>query len=387
MSALSFLQSLTGKSRVDRRFRKTELTHMMKQQQRTKVAPIVLAVLAAITTAVAGPYEIRRCVDDPSAVRSVAVLAMTSSAPFDDEVGVLSDGAAYFYVVNDTAGDPRQLSVHKNPLLDTVRLGFDDGDPSSADVHPALSSVTVSPATIPADGMTWATIVVVPRDGSGIPLGSGLDLTIDTDLLYPGLAASPIVDRGNGTYSVSVISWSEGFGEAVVVVEGVMLADTPELTYTYAEGGPHGLPRDLLLIALELDTIADSGPDSVSEPLDEGIKDVYRAVNALYESPTDFDSAIFWIGKVLLDLENAADAGMGSSLVEEYQERLADIARRIAQETIQLAVVSGGKATKLEDAHNNFASANYRLSQPDFVGAVADFMNAAKDARVSISNL
>ena len=72
----------------------------------------------------AAPFQIHRSIDNPSGVRSATVLATTAYAPFDDETGVLGDGNNYFYVVDHPAGLPLQLSVHKNPGQNTVRLGF-----------------------------------------------------------------------------------------------------------------------------------------------------------------------------------------------------------------------------------------------------------------------
>src|SRR6185503_18767222 len=106
--------------------------------------------------------------------------------PFLDAPGVLDDGASYYYLVDDSSGAPVQISVHKNLATRSVLIAFNDGDPASANADPALSSVVADRTSLPADGFTQAAIVVVPRDSSGTPLGTGLTVTVDVAALQPG---------------------------------------------------------------------------------------------------------------------------------------------------------------------------------------------------------
>jgi hypothetical protein len=175
-------------------------------------------------------FGVRRSTD-PSTVRSTALHALPLTSPFDDDPGSLSDGQFYFYVVESAAQMPLRLSVHPNFSLDAVRLGFNDGNPASADPEPGLSSVQATPDTIPADGVAVAMVVVVPRDADGVELGSGLSLSVDQGQLLPGVLAGPVEDLGNGSYRFPVASTTGGVGTASVSVEGVLLLDAPSVLF------------------------------------------------------------------------------------------------------------------------------------------------------------
>ena len=60
--------------------------------------------------------------------------AVVSNGPFEDAPGVLSDGESYFYRVTEPSLQAVPISVHKNPVSGTIRLGFDDQNNSSAAV-------------------------------------------------------------------------------------------------------------------------------------------------------------------------------------------------------------------------------------------------------------
>lgn len=158
--------------------------------------------------------------------------ANAAVAPFDDDPGSLSDGENYFYLVKNAAGARVQLSVQKNFVLDAVRLGFDDGVPASANVNVVTSGVTLEPASIPADGASMAIVTVVPVDPLGVALGSGLSIALDANALLPGVAAAPVVDHQDGSYSFAVLSTQPGSGNVVVSVEGKTLLSQPTVTYT-----------------------------------------------------------------------------------------------------------------------------------------------------------
>jgi hypothetical protein len=175
-------------------------------------------------------FGVRRS-SDAATVRSAPVHALPLTSPFDDAVGTLSDGQLYFYVVESAAQTPLSLSVHANHTLDAVRLGFNDGDPVSADPGAGMSLVLAAPDTVPADGLTMAVVVVVPRDADGVALGSGLSLSVDESQLLPGVLASPVVDQGNGSYRFAVASSVTGVGVVSVSVEGVLLLDAPSVLF------------------------------------------------------------------------------------------------------------------------------------------------------------
>ncbi len=343
----------------------------------------LLAMMVVVTADVsAAPFEVRRAVSDPSVVQSMPIHAMTMSAPFDDADGVLSDGNTYYYLVDDMSGNDVLLSVNKNSVANTVRLSFDDGDPWSANVDPWLSSVTATPTTFPADGVSFATLVIVPRDTDGVPLGTGLSVTIDAFLLAPGFVSGPIVDHGNGSYSVQVVSWSAGFGDAVVTVEGVVLGDEPQLTFeTAVQQGP---PNDLEQIALELTAIAGENSVPVERELERAVENFDQALAELYAAPPDIEKALFWISHGLDDLADANGSGWDSALLAVYSQRLAEIAGQLARYAVHVAVTAGGDAVKLDAAHAHLADADAAFAAGDYAAAVTGYHDAAKEAEVSL---
>ena len=80
-------------------------------------------------------------------------------------------------------------------------------------------------------GFTTATVVVEPRDAFGVPLGSGLHLEVDENLLQPGGLAGPVQDRGDGRYSIDIVSSTVGGALVAVTVEGIMLNGSLTITY------------------------------------------------------------------------------------------------------------------------------------------------------------
>ena len=163
-------------------------------------------------------------------------VAVAVQSPYDDAPGVLDDGQMHVYYVEDDAGDPVRIAVHKNLPLSTVRISFDDEDPFSAPVDVALSGVTLAPATIPADGNTTALVTIFPRDAAGVPLGTGLDISLDGSALWPGSLLGPVTDEGNGLYTARILSSAPGRGDAWVTVEGILLSAEPSVTYESTSG-------------------------------------------------------------------------------------------------------------------------------------------------------
>ena len=177
------------------------------------------------------PFEVIRS-DTAASLSSTPPHDSVSTSTYDDDTGTLVDGQTYFYLVRDASSQVLPISVHKNPTTQSIRLGFDDGNPSNAPVDPALSSVMLSAASAAADGASAITVTVTPRDGLGMPLGAGLALSVSTIDLFPATLSGPIVDLGNGTYSFQVVSSEPGLATVQVTVEGLTLNDQPNLTFT-----------------------------------------------------------------------------------------------------------------------------------------------------------
>lgn len=225
----------------------------------------VLCVLVVkMPVLAAGPYFVHRALA-PENVGNGPPHAVVSNGPFEDAPGVLSDGESYFYRVTDPSLQAVPISVHKNPISGTIRLGFDDQNNSSAAVDATFSTVVVLPAVLPADGVALATVTITPLDGSGIPLGSGLDVTVDGSALWPGNVIGSVADMGNGDYVVQVLSTIPGTGDVWVTVEGIPLSDEP--TITFESSGPPLSLRELGIQQL----IGLTGPNGTFEKRTAGL--------------------------------------------------------------------------------------------------------------------
>lgn len=339
---------------------------------------LVLLAMAS-NGAVGAPFEVRRESDQPALVRTASVHAVTSFAPFDDEAGSLTDGLSRFYVVDDVAGSPLLLSVNKNAVLQAVRLGFDDGDPTSADVDVARSTVDVAPAAIPADGVAVATVTIVPRDADGVALGAGLNVVVDVAALWPGAPRGALVDHGNGAYTFSVFSWTEGVGRAVATVEGRVLTDDPEITYTFAPlGGPS---TDLLQIVDELQAIVDGDPEALSSgETGKAIEHLLRAVADIEAAPLNRFDAVHRIEKAIECLGRAVETDFDPVAAEDYMERLVNIARVLVVEAIDAAWVEGADATTIDSAESDLAAGDAAHAAGDFEKAAERYREAARTA-------
>jgi hypothetical protein len=169
---------------------------------------------------------------NPSAVRAAAPHATVSRAPFDDDPGTLGDGQIYFYVVEREGGIPLDLSATPNRVAGAPRIGFDDGDPYSSPVDARRSTVSVDASSIPADGTSFVTVTVVPRDGDGVLLGAGLDVRPDGISLAPGMPAGPVEDNRNGSYTLRISSTGAGLGDVRIAVEGIVLDAQAQVAFT-----------------------------------------------------------------------------------------------------------------------------------------------------------
>ena len=214
------------------------------------VRAAVLAALVAIpfaATPAAGPFQVRRATSGQG-VPSAPPVATIATSPFDSDLASVQSATSYYYGVYDASGTAMQISVLRNAVTGTLRIGFDDGNPASAAVNASLSSLNVAPASIRADGVQVATVTIVPRDASGVLLGSGLSITIDSALLWPAQQSGPIVDLGNGSYAASVVASVPGTGSVRVAVEGTVLSSLPTITATAVD--PSSSLRELAIAQL-----------------------------------------------------------------------------------------------------------------------------------------
>lgn len=171
---------------------------------------------------------------NPVSVRTSVAYATAYLTPFDDMPGSLIDGQNYFYLVEHAGGLPARLSASKNTYLDAVRLGFNDGNPLSAPVDPSSSTVSVDKSLLPADGMSAATVTVIPRDANGILLGSGCNVSVDEILLSPAALIGPVQDTSSGRYTFQIISTIPCSVDVAATVEGIALNGQPTITFTEA---------------------------------------------------------------------------------------------------------------------------------------------------------
>src|SRR5580765_499882 len=187
-----------------------------------RAAVVIAASLVAASTVTvrAATFRIQR-VQDAAQVATAPPVAIVTSSPFDDAPTRLSDGTDYFYEVTDQSGHALTIAVQRNPILGGVRVSFDDGDPASAHVAAAASSVAVAPSSIRADGVQAAVALIVPRDLQGVPLGRGLAVSVDAAVLWPGHLSGAVEDVGDGSYRARILSSIPGSGRLDVTVEGV----------------------------------------------------------------------------------------------------------------------------------------------------------------------
>jgi hypothetical protein len=333
-----------------------KMTYALHGVKRKGAALAVAALLlsASATVMAAPPFEVCRSTD-PSQVGLVAPLAVVPTGPYDDNLDLLDDGATYFYMVRDDQGRVLDISINKNGTLNTVRIGFDDTNDLSASVDPSSSPVVASPETVPADGITAATVIVTPRDANGDPLGAGLDVTVDGIALFPGTVKGTVIDRGDGSYEIQVVSSTKGSGEVWVSVEGIALDATPTITFE-EPADPDGLReqgRQLLDDMTEddglfeqvlegLDPSTDPGADKVSQAWDDALVALANLpagalggdVNAI---DNDLKAAV---GNLVAALGDPG--GVDPAAIMSLIEFLVDAARMVALEHLEWAEDSCG---------------------------------------------
>jgi subtilisin family serine protease len=91
------------------------------------------------------------------------------------------------------------------------------------------STVGVSRDLLPPDSDATVTVVVVPKDDLGLPLGPGRDVAIDA---AAGWFAGQVVDSGTGRYERTLASGPRGTVATITAtVDGVRLAASPRVWY------------------------------------------------------------------------------------------------------------------------------------------------------------
>lgn len=219
----------------------------MRSVDRNRALAAAILFAATPALAAAGPFSVRRA-SRPGDAAAAPPAAVVDRAPFDD-AGAFADPADAFIVVTDSSGARVPVSVMRVPSLGILRIGFDDGDPSSAPVDAARSEVALDRGSIPADGLTVATVTVRPEDASGILLGTGLSVSIDPAPLWPGRVIGAVEDVGDGSYLGRIVSTVPGIAEVRVRVEATALAVRPTIEFAAVESSS-GSPRDVAIAML-----------------------------------------------------------------------------------------------------------------------------------------
>jgi hypothetical protein len=363
---------------------------MKKQTILRAVALVAVVSIPFISASAAGPFQVRRA-GAAQGVCTAAPIAVVATSPYDGEP-IASGGVSYDYAVYDASGTALDISVLINPVTQMLRIGFDDGNPTSAPVDALTSSVAVSPASIVANGLQVASITIEPRDQNGVLLGRGLAVTIDPSLLWPAQLNGPVVDLGNGSYLATAIAWVPGAGTVRAVVEGTVIAPSPTITATAA--GPMSL-RDLAIAELRGEAgaggplatlIAEAGPGI---PQAAAVNGAINAVNAtatmLANNPTSVDDNALktQLGEAMLELEEVwnSPGSINTLDLRDAMDDLLGIARLVAvwhldQATTDCGACDGsGHPRKLCDAFAALASADAMRAavNPDWSAALDEY--------------
>jgi hypothetical protein len=356
-------------------------------------AAAVVAILAIsfVSVPAAGPFQVRKATT-AAAVGAAPPAATIGTSPYDGEP-LVSGGTGYDYAVYNAAGQALDISVQPNTVTQTVRISFDDGNPASAPVNAAASSLTVAPASIQADGLQTAMIVIVPRDANGVVLGRGLAIAIDPSLLWPAQLTGPVVDLGDGSYRAAATALVPGTGTVRVVVEGVDLAQFPTITATATD--PAASLRDLALAQLQglasaggplAAFSAAAGPGTAQYAAVNGaISAIHTAVTALANGDIAQDDNVMKtaLGEAIYELEEVLN-NPGPLSPLDVRDSMYDVlgaARLIAAWHLDRATATcgvcnaSGNPHKLCNAVTTFQTAEAMLAavNPDWGGIVDEY--------------
>ena len=110
-------------------------------------------------------------------------------------------------------------------------------------VDPVNSSVTVSPANVPANGTSISTITVVLLDANNIPV-SGKTVTLVSDRgVVDIISQPPAPSDGTGTVTGTIRSNTVGISTITATTDSVVLNDQPQVFFT------QGVVLDLMKLA------------------------------------------------------------------------------------------------------------------------------------------
>jgi hypothetical protein len=374
-------------------------------------AALLLILSLSPTQAGTPPFDVRRGTT-PALVASGPSYITVAIGPFDDTPGTLTDNQTYFYLIEDLAAQPVALSVHKNIALNTVRIGFNDDDAFSAPVHAANSSVTVAPASVPANGLSVIEVMIVPRDADGLLLGAGLDLQIDAGPLQPGVINGPISDLGNGVYTVGIVSSTPGYADVSVSVEGLWLQVEPAITYEFVgpsicgdgitdpangeacddgngnnfddcrndcQAWPEAAPDALQLAIDDLEILIDdpSMSGDIDDKLDSAIEKLEQATDELNRVPPRIENALNKIEDAIKKLLDAVEKGLDLAIAEPIMERLTAISRALAVQAIDDAIAAGADPDDIANALDAVDDGDLARAAGEYEDAVGAYKDAA----------
>jgi len=364
----------------------------MRKHNATRAAALIALLTTPFSSALAaGPFQLRRATT-AQAVNTSPAVAVFAMSPYDGEP-IESGGMSYDYGVYDASGSAMNISVQVNPVTQTLRIGFDDGNPASAPVDASTSSVTVVPASINADGLQFASISIVPRDANGVLLGRGSAVAIDPSLLWPAQLTGPVVDVGDGSYAATAVASVPGTGIVRAVVEGVVLAPSPTITATPVD--PSMSLRDLAIAEL-IGEVRSGGPLSTlvaeaGQPSPQAAK-LNGAINAINTTlttlanndPSHDDNALkTQLGEAMVELEGVWNSpGTVNTLdLRDAMDDLLGIARLVAQWHLDQATSAcgvcapSGSGKKVCNAVAALASADAMraAANPDWSAALDEY--------------
>jgi subtilisin family serine protease len=96
-------------------------------------------------------------------------------------------------------------------------------------VSPARSAVGVSHDLLPPDTEDTVTVVVVPKDADGLPLGPGHEVAIEAD---DARFTGAVVDTGTGRYERTLASGARGqVATILATADGVVLTSSPRVWF------------------------------------------------------------------------------------------------------------------------------------------------------------
>jgi hypothetical protein len=197
----------------------------------------------------------------------------------------------------------------------------------------AASGFGASPRRIRFDGASTATLVLVPRDASGIPVGPGRTVALALDG-SPGASLGGTVDRGDGSYAATLTAGTEeealGVGAAV---DGAGLAGS----YAAGVGFPAGPVVDDAVEDLAEALAADPLPPAKAAAKLAAARNLLAAAAALPgEDPLPLVTAA---QKALKQIEAARKKGRDA----------ADVARELVEAARQAARAALDAAAPLAD--------------------------------------